>query len=176
MTTQAAPSLPGLLAKIETFVGYTVVVHDLGYRYEMHIRDASGSRDIEFLFDTSNSKQTFGIHKMHSPVNRYYLSEWDPLKVRAVIIWTLAHSTEPKAAEKRLLKELRQNPECPMPALVTQIEAKIYEVYVKKMGGDDLKRRVDEIKSLLDAIKDQITEEDLLQWYRELIVKKVMES
>lgn len=171
-----APVLPGLLEKIKHFVGYRVDVQDLGYRCELHIHDASGSRDIEFLLDVSNSKQTFGIHKMQSPVSRYYLNQWDSAKVQAVIIWTLAHSTEPKSAEKRLLKEIRQTPEGTMPALVIDIEKMFYDTYVKKMGGDDLQRRVAEIKALLDSVKDEVTEEDVLQWYRETHVRKVMES
>ena len=39
-----------------------------------------------------------------------------------------------------------------------------------------LERRVAEVKKLFDLLKDSVSEDEVLQWYREAHVKKVMES
>ena len=167
------PILPGFLEKVEQFCSdYEVKSKSVGYRHEIHTIDPNGSRDILLEVDASNSKRTVGIH---GGSIRVYLREWDVAKARSIAIWSLVHSNEPKSHQTILYKELGQY-HGKMPNIVEMLVTELHQAYIKEMGGDDYQRRVNEIKKLLDQIKDLVSEDDVLQWYREAHVKKVMES
>ncbi len=102
------------------------------------------------------------------------LKEWDEKKVQAMIISHLV-PRQSNSYEAQLLRELRRY-SLPIPAILDPLVREIHKIYVKEMGGDDLERRVAEVKKLFDQIKDHVTEDDVLQWFRETHVRKVMES
>jgi hypothetical protein len=177
MSTRKVPVLPEFIERIEQLVSPKMKVD-----YDRHRTDIEVTCDDKTLLDVMISKSNSGrsFQLLGSGINTN-VREWDVFKIRQIVMCALAgemtqgHSVVTSRGSV-LLKELRLNPDVRLPAIVEQVVKKIHEIYPKIMGGEDFDRRVAEVKKLFDLLKDSVSEDEVLQWYREAHVKKVMES
>lgn len=164
------PVLPEFIEQIAQLEDMDLKVTNQGYRHDLMVRIKT--HEIRLMLNKSNSGRSFQL--FGAGVNSG-IREWDPAKIQSIIMSLLVRGTS-ESRMAQLLRELRANPSAKLPKMVTEIVATIGSVYVKEMGGDDRQRRIAEAKKLFDQLKDMVTEEEVLQWYREAHVKKVMES
>jgi len=164
------PILPEFLDRINQLDDIRIQVMNQGNRQDLlvHVR----THGFQLMLDKSNSGRSFQFYG-HG-VNTG-LQGWDAAKVQSIIMNLLVPGTT-KSQTAQLLRELRSDPSVKLPKMVTKIVAKIYEIYIKEMGGDDRQRRIAEARKLFDQLKDLVTEEEVVQWFREAQVKEVMES
>jgi len=163
---------------LRTIPGQCSIHTEENFGLQITVKDCVGHRVLGVDCRCSNSGATMGIWVSKMT----YLKRWDETKAISMVLYGFyarASSKRNISYERLILRELRQkSPEdikkC-VPDIVHQVVALIHARYIKTRG-EDVKMSIERVKKEFTMLKEHVSEDEVLRWFREIQVQEVMES
>lgn len=142
----------------------------------LHVEDQVGTVVLVVQCHPSNSGSTLVLNAGGTT----YLRQWDEVKVASMIVsgFYLTASSKPrKTWPATIHKDLRTGPwpRAELPPVVSELLRKVHAHYLK-CQGEDVRMAIERVKQELGFLKEHVSEEDVLRWYREAVVQDVLQS